>query len=230
MVAAINFMRVEQSGFYIEEAVISPEECADVLLHLGDASLQHGRAGVRHLMANPTICKLASDPRLLAIAERFIGASAIPYKATLFEKSAQVNWHVGWHQDRALPLQERFESEEWGSWTQKEGVLYAYAPTFALEKIVALRLHLDASTGDNGPLRALPGSHLLGALCEAEVNSYANANVGVECLVGQGGVLAMRPLVIHSSSKAKTDSPRRVIHIEYATCLDFGDGIRLAIA
>ncbi len=223
-------MQLEEPGYCVEEGVLPAIECADILLSLGGASLQHGRAGVRHLMSRPAICKLASEPRLLAIAERFIGASAIPYKATLFEKSAQVNWHVGWHQDRSLPLQKRFHSAEWGPWTQKEGVLYAYAPTFALERIVALRIHLDASTNDNGPLRLFSGSHLLGALCEAEVNSYANANVGVECLVGQGGVLAMRPLVIHSSSKAKTDSPRRVIHIEYATCLDFGEGIRLAIA
>ena len=209
---------------------MSATECADILQSLDGASLQHGRAGVRHLMSQPAIRNLASDPRLIEIAERFIGAGAIPYKATLFEKSAKVNWHVGWHQDRALPLQERFESEEWGPWTQKEGVLYAYAPTFALERIVALRLHLDASTSDNGPLRLFSGSHLLGALCEAEVNSYANANVGVECLVRQGGVAAMRPLLIHASSKAKTDAPRRVIHIEYATCLNFGEGIRLAVA
>ncbi len=223
-------MQLNQSGYFIEEAVLSATECADILRSLSGVSLHQGRAGVRHLMAHSEICNLASDPRLIALAERFIGAGAIPYKATLFEKSAQVNWHVGWHQDRALPLTARFESKEWGPWTQKEGVPYAYAPTSALERIVALRLHLDASTSENGPLRLLPGSHFLGALCEKEVNSYANANNGDECLVGQGGVLAMRPLLIHSSSKAKIDAPRRVIHIEYATCLDFGEGIRLAIA
>ena len=209
---------------------MSATECVDILRSLNGASLQHGRAGVRHLMAHPVVCRLASDPRLIAIAERIIGARAIPYKATLFEKSQCVNWHVAWHQDRALPLTARFDSAEWGPWTQKEGILYAYAPTFALERIVALRLHLDASTSENGPLRVLPGSHLLGALCEENVNSYANENVGVECLVGKGGVLAMRPLLIHASSKAKTDSPRRVLHIEYATRLDFGEGVNLAIA
>jgi hypothetical protein len=40
----------------------------------------------------------------------------------------------------------------------------------------------------------------------------------------------MRPLLIHSSSKALLDLPRRVVHIEYAERFDLGDGARLAIA
>ena len=41
-------------------------------------------------------------------------------------------------------------------------------------------------------------------------------------------MIAMRPLLIHSSSKAKDREPRRVLHIEYADTLDFGTGIELA--
>jgi hypothetical protein len=41
--------------------------------------------------------------------------------------------------------------------------------------------------------------------------------------VKRGGVLAMRPLVLHSSSAAQTPRHRRVIHIEYsATVLPEG--------
>jgi hypothetical protein len=40
----------------------------------------------------------------------------------------------------------------------------------------------------------------------------------------------MRPLLIHSSGKARTDAPRRVLHIEYADSLDLAPGIRLAVA
>jgi hypothetical protein len=52
----------------------------------------------------------------------------------------------------------------------------------------------------------------------------------VDCLVGAGGVVAMRPLLLHASSKAESDRPRRVIHIEYADSADMGDGLELAIA
>jgi hypothetical protein len=37
---------------------------------------------------------VASDPRLLALAGEFIGPSAIPFKATLFDKSSDANWLV----------------------------------------------------------------------------------------------------------------------------------------
>jgi hypothetical protein len=40
----------------------------------------------------------------------------------------------------------------------------------------------------------------------------------------------MRPLLVHSSSKARGAGPRRVLHIEYADALDLGAGLRLAIA
>jgi hypothetical protein len=40
----------------------------------------------------------------------------------------------------------------------------------------------------------------------------------------------MRPLIVHASSKAESDLPRRVLHLEYARSLDLGDGLQLAIA
>ena len=40
----------------------------------------------------------------------------------------------------------------------------------------------------------------------------------------------MRPMLIHSSSKAKLEQPRRVIHLEYSDSLDLGSGLRLAVA
>jgi hypothetical protein len=42
--------------------------------------------------------------------------------------------------------------------------------------------------------------------------------------------VAMRPLVIHASSKSLVDAPRRVLHIEYAATSMFPDGHKLAIA
>jgi hypothetical protein len=40
----------------------------------------------------------------------------------------------------------------------------------------------------------------------------------------------MRPLIVHSSSKSETQTPRRVLHIEYATSGALGNGLELAIA
>jgi ectoine hydroxylase-related dioxygenase (phytanoyl-CoA dioxygenase family) len=99
-------------------------------------------------------------------------------------------------------------------------------------RVVALRLHLDHSTEVNGPLRVLPGSHRLGVLSDEDVAAYARHHAGREmaCLVPKGGVLAMSPLLIHSSAKVISNQPRRVLHIEYASPLDIATGLRLAIA
>jgi ectoine hydroxylase-related dioxygenase (phytanoyl-CoA dioxygenase family) len=181
-------------------------------------------------MSHPLVAELARGERLLGIARRWIGPGATPFRATLFEKSGEQNWLVVWHQDTALPLVNRLESLEWGPWSTKLGVQYAHAPAWALAKIVALRIHLDPSTPENGPLMVLPGSHERGVLSDEEVFRVAKAGRPSACLSGRGGVLAMRPLLIHSSSKAECPAPRRVLHLEYSAALDLADGIRLAIA
>lgn len=86
----------------------------------------------------------------------------------------------------------------------------------ALARVVALRLHFDDSREDNGPLRVLPGTHALGVLSEADTKSLLREIPPVDCLVSSGGIVAMRPLILHASSKAETDRPRRVPHIAIA--------------
>ena len=217
-------------GFWIEDTVLSDRECDD-LIEAAPPSLQgRSRAGARHLMSIPAIGAVAKDKRLLRIARQALGDGAVPFRATLFDKSARANWLVVWHQDTALPLALRNDSAELGPWSLKAGILYAHAPAWALSRVLALRISLDASTDDNGPLRVMPGSHLAGVMSDDEILDLARTQETVEALVPRGGVLAMRPLLVHSSSKARGDEPRRVLHIEYADALDLGPGLRLAIA
>src|SRR2546421_5506071 len=151
-------------GFRIIEGVFPQEECEQLLAELQQPGISRSRAGARHLMGQAAVARGAGDERMLAIAREALGSTAIPYRATLFEKSGDSNWLVVWHQDTAIPLCERFDAPGWGPWSTKAGVVYAHAPTWALKRIVALRLHLDPSRADNGPLRVIPGSHRLGVL------------------------------------------------------------------
>ena len=221
---------MEDAGFWIEEGILSRQECDSLTETLSRSRAGRGRAGARHLMSHPRVAEVANDIRLLRMARRTLGACAIPYRATLFEKSGRANWLVVWHQDTALPLASRFDSQGWGPWSKKAGVFYAHAPAWALSRVLALRIHLDASTAENGPLRVIPGSHAGGVLSDEEVFGIARRREHVDCLVSRGGVLAMRPLLIHSSSKARADVPRRVLHIEYADSLRLGENIRLSVA
>jgi ectoine hydroxylase-related dioxygenase (phytanoyl-CoA dioxygenase family) len=109
-------------------------------------------------------------------------------------------------------------------------VLQAHAPTAALERVVALRVHLDDSTPTNGPLRVIPGSQRHGVMEDDVVHALARASGAVDCLTPRGGVVVMRPLIVHASSKAESSAPRRVLHFEYADSLTLSDGAELAIA
>jgi ectoine hydroxylase-related dioxygenase (phytanoyl-CoA dioxygenase family) len=100
----------------------------------------------------------------------------------------------------------------------------------ALCRVLALRVHLDESTAQNGPLRVIPGSHAKGLLTDDEVHELATRAPSVACPVPLGRVLAMRPMLVHSSSKSQVQEARRVLHIEYAASPNVGEGLELAIA
>ena len=198
-------------GFTIVEAVLGGTEVAELSRTLETSDLDRSRAGARHLMNQPVVSAVAADPRMVAIARWFLGETAIPYKATLFDKSPARNWLVAWHQDTALPLCERRENPEWGPWSIKAGVTYALAPASALAQVVALRLHLDDSRPDNGPLRVLPGTHALGLLTESDIARLTTEISAVDCTVPAGGVIAMCPLIVHAR-------PRRTATCHVACC------------
>jgi ectoine hydroxylase-related dioxygenase (phytanoyl-CoA dioxygenase family) len=219
---------VEEQGFAVVPSVLSTRELIPILVSIADLEPPRGRAGIRHVLSHPTVKVVAQNPRLVEMAQAILGSSAFPFRATMFDRIPESSRLISWHQDTALPLQEKIETPGWGPWSVKEGVIYAHAPATALEQVLALRLHLDDCTEENGPLRVIPGTHGIGVLSDEEIERHATYQEPVECLVPRGGVVAMRPLVIHASSKARLQAPRRVLHLEYAATRDFDNGLRLA--
>ena len=217
-----------ESGYEIRERIFAIDECDRIIDGLIAPPVSSGRAGIRNLMRDQRIVEIANDSRLVDAGTE--GRRCVPYKATLFEKTGKANWLVAWHQDTALPVERGAQCEGWGAPSVKDGVLFMQAPTAALETITAIRIHLDPSDSDNGPLRVLPGSHRNGVLRTVEIQKFVDEIEPVECVVGKGGVVIMSPLVLHASSKIISNKPRRVLHIEYAPSLSFDDGMKLAIA
>lgn len=220
--------RIEEDGFAVLPDVL--DGCTISVLCEKLSGISRGRAGTRHLHKHPAVAALANDPRLLAIASAYLGPSAFCFRATLFDKSPDSNWRIIWHQDTALPVHERRDAEGWSSWSVKDQIHYAHAPADALAGILALRVHLDDSTSENGPLRVLPGSHLSGVLSEDEIAQMAAQRDAAVCLVSKGGIVAMSPLIIHASSQSRSFSQRRVLHIEYASSCELPGGLCLATA
>ncbi len=222
--------QVHELGYGIVMPVLSERECDDLLMVLDSPMLVRSRAGARHLLSVQPVAELANDRRLITMAAEVLGRPASPFRVTLFDKSAGANWSVVWHQDTALPLRARVDLPGWGPWSHKGGVLYAHAPAEALSKVVALRIHLDESSISNGPLRVIPASHRLGVLEDAEVERVARERLPMDCIVGRGGVIAMRPLIIHSSPRVHSAVARRVLHIEYTSSFEIIPGVELHAA
>jgi hypothetical protein len=89
-------------------------------------------------------------------------------------------------------------------------------PATVLERMVSVRLHLDDCPKENGALRVIPGSHTSGKLEERLIQELAERSATVTCAMFRGGVLMMRPLLLHASSASTIPGHRRVIHFDYA--------------
>lgn len=82
-----------------------------------------------------------------------------------------------------------------------------------LEGGYTIRIHLDHTDEYNGALKVIPGSHLNGVRRTGEMD-WGQEDIEI-CRVNKGGVMIMRPLLVHSSSRTTNEKKRRVIHIEF---------------
>jgi len=214
-----------RDGFEIVDRVLSHEELEELRRAVAELPSRQ-RGGVRNLLRNSeTVAALAIAGPVKALADTTLGAEAFPVRAILFDKAPAANWKVPWHQDTAIAVAEHVEAAGFLGWSVKDGVTHVHPPVEILERMVALRIHLDDCGLDNGPLRVLPGSHCHGKLNEAQIEHWRQTTAEVSCCAMQGDVLMMRPLLLHASSAAKTPSHRRVIHLEYA-CGALPNGMR----
>lgn len=135
-----------------------------------------------------------------------------------FDKSPAANWFVPWHQDRTIAVERRAAVAGYGRWTLKDGAVHVEPPVDVLRQMVTLRIHLDDCDEDNGPLECLIGSHRHGRLDRAGINEAVATCEARVCLAVRGDILAMRPLTVHRSQRARLPARRRVLHLEYAGC------------
>jgi ectoine hydroxylase-related dioxygenase (phytanoyl-CoA dioxygenase family) len=207
---------VAQFGWAVTPPAIGAATLAALRNELAGVAPE-GSGGARNLLERPRIRALAASLSMRRVASAVLGPSCYAVRAIYFDKTPAANWKVIWHQDLTIATRERAEVEGYGPWTVKEGVPHVQPPASVLEGMLAVRLHLDPCGADNGPVRVLDGSHRLGRLSAERIEDLRRTASARDCLVDQGGVLAFRPLIVHSSGPATVASHRRVIHIEYAS-------------
>jgi ectoine hydroxylase-related dioxygenase (phytanoyl-CoA dioxygenase family) len=172
--------------------------------------------GARNLLTLPAVRDIANTHAIRDLVEPATGPTAKPVRATLFDKTQGANWPVLWHQDLSLALAGQHDIPGWGPWSVKAGVPHVHAPADILERMIAVRLHLDPCGSNNGPLRVVPRTHGLGRLSRDRIQELRREIDETICTADVGTALLMRPLLLHASSSATTPSHRRVLHIEFA--------------
>ena len=211
-------------GFEIVDELIDRLTAADLADAVGrasaaTASLRRDESvyGMRDLLRSvPEIRALAGSRAILDRVESILGPESFAVRALWFDKTPEANWGVPWHQDLTIAVRERVDSPGFGPWTIKAGIPHVRPPVEVLAAMLTVRIHLDDCGPGRGPLQVIPGSHRLGRLDAASTRILIDQTPAVDCLIGQGGAVLMRPLILHSSKAATDPDRRRVIHLEFA--------------
>lgn len=215
----MTLARFDTYGFALVPARLSRNSTARTLDALGESGIhraERGRAvfGARNLLSLSAIRDLSTG--LADLVEPVLGQNAHAVRALFFDKTAEANWPVLWHQDLTIAVDRRVDLDGFGPWSVKAGTVHVEPPVAVLQSMLAVRLHLDDCRADNGPLRVLPGTHTLGRLRRERIAELRTEIAEHACEAPAGSALLMRPLLLHASSPARIPSHRRVIHIEFA--------------
>jgi hypothetical protein len=209
--------QLEVEGFVCMEGIFDAGAVAGLVdLVERKAATEAGRGGVRNLLGIPEIQQLADGVTLRSLVNAVSGDGAKAVRGILFDKTDAANWKVPWHQDVTIAVQHRVDAEGYGPWSSKAGVLHVQPPAEVLERMLTVRIHLDDCPEENGALRVLAGTHVFGKIPEREVGGFVERSREQVCELKAGGVLLMRPLLLHASSAATQVGRRRVIHLDYA--------------
>lgn len=184
----------------------------EALVALDAMAPRKAAPGVRH-----TASDLGAAGAELARIARHISPSARAVRVVSFDKNDDLNWSLGWHQDRVISLRDRVDLPGYSVWTRKAGVWHVEPPIDFLASMFFLRVHLDDADADNGALEVALGSHLFGRVPSDGAAKMAEGCVRELCTARRGDVLAASALLLHRSGMSRATSRRRAIRIDYAT-------------
>ncbi len=170
----------------------------------------------------PETQNLVFNDKLKQIIHEVFGKNYFVVKSIYFDKPGTSNWYVAYHQDLTISVDKKIDIESFGPWTVKQNQFAVQPPVEILENIFTIRIHLDDTDENNGALRVIEKSHLK-KIYGAETINWTKEKE-ITCNVEKGGVMIMKPLILHSSGRTTNNKKRRVIHIEFAD-INLPDGL-----
>jgi hypothetical protein len=204
-------MELDPDGAQLYPAAFDPAQVD--ALEIALAGTPAGRPGTRlgpiHGLAD------AVRPATL-VAASVLGREAPPVPATVFDKSPERNWSLGWHQDRTIAVRARIVTPGFADWTTKAGIAHVVPPFDILERMLTLRIHLDRAGPDNAPLLIVPGSHRIGRVAEADIDAVAERLGTAACPAERGDLWVYATPILHASARAAKPVRRRVLQLLYS--------------
>jgi len=224
---------IAERGFAVLEHLYSSDEVATILADLvptleADTSQATMRSesgtvyGARNLLALwPPTATIWRRPPLLDVLTAVLGSCFGLVRALYFDKPPEHTWALPWHKDLTIAVKDnRLPTSQFARPTRKAGVPHVEASDEILQNMLFARIHLDTVNEENGPLKAVAGSHRTGKAMDIGTTPPRTI------LAETGDVLLIRPLVAHSSGRSKPDSVRhrRILHLEFAASPQLPDG------
>lgn len=166
------------------------------------------------LKAVPDVSPLLLNENLKGLISNIFGDGYFVVKSIYFDKPGSSNWFVAWHQDLTISVDKKIDTAGYGPWTVKQNQFAVQPPLHILQDNFTVRIHLDDTNENNGALKVLSGSHLKEIYRPENIDWQQE--IEVNCNVQAGGVMIMRPLLMHASSRTTNSKKRRVAHIEFS--------------
>ncbi len=231
----MNFQeQLSENGFAIIEQIFSQNELERILqeieIYSENNSKNNDIFAIRcFLLKVPTLKNILLNEKITSLLSVF-GENYKVVKAIYFDKPKSTNWLVNWHQDLTISVKEKFEIEAFSKWLpkkysdknssddHKEGYFSVQPTQKYLDNILTIRIHLDDCTKENGALRVLPKTHKIIQNSKDFPTDYLAKFSHNEqiCEIKKGGILLMKPLILHSSKRTENNQKRRVIHLEFS--------------
>ncbi len=209
-----------ENGFAILNEIYSEQEVNQILFEIGNSDSDNETFrkssdlfAIRQILKEiPGINKIIFNDKLRKLIQEFIGTDFFIVKSIYFDKPETSNWYVAYHQDLTISVDKKVELENFNLWTKKQNQFAVQPPIEILENITTIRIHLDETNEENGALKIIPKSHSK-KIYRPETNDWSKEKE-VTCNVAKGGIMLMKPLLLHSSNRTTNNQKRRIIHIE----------------
>jgi ectoine hydroxylase-related dioxygenase (phytanoyl-CoA dioxygenase family) len=217
-----NESAIESDGYTIIHNVFAEKEIDDLLLIIskGETNKPAFRKtgdlfAIRQFFKEfPDSIEIIFNSKLKSIISKLFGNDYFIVKSIYFNKPEKSNWFVAYHQDLTISVDKKIHNKDFGPWTTKQNQFAVQPPLNILQNNFTIRIHLDDANEENGALRVLPKSHLKGIYRIDAINLEKKDEK--ICDVKKGGIMMMKPLLFHASSRTTSNHKRRVIHIEFS--------------